>query len=160
MVPRKFSYIWYFQQFGINATKFKKREIILKVTLFAAVAVVDAKAPCYLNQEVNLHRYRKILLSFSFRLKQKLWKGYITCISKEIINWDQSLWTPCVFVLLVSTWVDLIPDPYSPSAFLHSRCEKKRKSLKIRLVLMGFDFVDNSVIPFFFKHCQCTQYCM
>ena len=66
--------------------KVKKREIILKVTLFAAVAVVDAKAPCYLNQEVNLHRYRKILLSFSFRLKQKLWKGYITCISKEIIN--------------------------------------------------------------------------
>ena len=28
----KFSYIWYFQQFGINATKFKKRQFILKVT--------------------------------------------------------------------------------------------------------------------------------
>ena len=66
--------------------KVKKTRNHFKSDAFAAVAVVDAQAPCYLNQEVNLHRYRKILLSFSFRLKQKLWKGHITCISKEIIN--------------------------------------------------------------------------
>ena len=68
--------------------KVKKTRNHFKSDVFAAVAVavVDAKAPFYLNHVVNLGRYRKILLSFSFRLKQKLWKGYITCISKEIIN--------------------------------------------------------------------------
>ena len=44
--PRKFAYISHFQWIGINATKFEKREFILKVTL-SSVAVVDAKAPYY-----------------------------------------------------------------------------------------------------------------
>ena len=44
--PRKFAYISHFQWIGINATKFEKREFVLKVTL-SSVAVVDAKAPYY-----------------------------------------------------------------------------------------------------------------
>ena len=40
---KEFAYIWYFQQIGINSTKFeRKREFIFKVTF--AVVVVDAKA--------------------------------------------------------------------------------------------------------------------
>ena len=55
--------------------KVKKTRNHFKSDIFAAVAVVNAKASFYLNQEVNLHCYRKILLSFPFCLKQKLWKG-------------------------------------------------------------------------------------
>ena len=43
--PEKFTYIWHFQQIGINATKIEKTGIHFKTDVFAAVAVVDAKAP-------------------------------------------------------------------------------------------------------------------
>ena len=38
-------HICHFQQIGINATKFEKTGIHFKTDVFAAVAVVDAKAP-------------------------------------------------------------------------------------------------------------------
>ena len=43
--PGKFAYTCHFQQIGINATKFEKTGIHFKTDVFAAVAVVDAKAP-------------------------------------------------------------------------------------------------------------------
>ena len=43
--PGKFAYTCHFQQFGINATKIEKTGIYSKTDVFAAVAVVDAKAP-------------------------------------------------------------------------------------------------------------------
>ena len=43
--PGKFAYICNFQQIGINATKIEKTGIHFKTDVFAAVAVVDAKAP-------------------------------------------------------------------------------------------------------------------
>ena len=43
--PGKFAYTCHFQQIGINATKIEKTGIHLKTDVFAAVAVVDAKAP-------------------------------------------------------------------------------------------------------------------
>ena len=43
--PAKFAYNCYFQQIGIIATKIEKTEIHFKTDVFAAVAVVDAKAP-------------------------------------------------------------------------------------------------------------------
>ena len=42
--PGKFPYICNFQQMGINATKIEKTGIHFKTNVFAAVAVVDAKA--------------------------------------------------------------------------------------------------------------------
>ena len=44
-IPGKFAYIWQFQRIGINATKFLKTRIHFKSDVFAAVAVVLAKAP-------------------------------------------------------------------------------------------------------------------
>ena len=41
----KFAYTCHFQQIGINATKIEKTGIHSKTDVFAAVAVVDAKAP-------------------------------------------------------------------------------------------------------------------
>ena len=41
----KFAYTCHFQQIGINATKIEKTGINFKTDVFAAVAVVDAKAP-------------------------------------------------------------------------------------------------------------------
>jgi len=38
-------HLGHFQQIGINATKFEKTGIHFKTDVFAAVAVVDAKAP-------------------------------------------------------------------------------------------------------------------
>ena len=43
--PGKFAYTFHFQQIGINATKIEKTGIHFKTDVFAAVAVVDAKAP-------------------------------------------------------------------------------------------------------------------
>jgi len=43
--PGKFAYTCHFQQIGINATKTEKTGIHFKTDFFAAVAVVDAKAP-------------------------------------------------------------------------------------------------------------------
>ena len=44
--PGKFAYTFsHFQQIGINATKIEKTGIHFKPDVFAAVAVVDAKAP-------------------------------------------------------------------------------------------------------------------
>ena len=43
--PGKFAYTCNFQQIGINATKIEKTGIHFKTDVFAAVAVVDAKAP-------------------------------------------------------------------------------------------------------------------
>ena len=43
--PGKFAYTCHFQQTGINATKIEKTGIHFKSDVFAAVAVVDAKAP-------------------------------------------------------------------------------------------------------------------
>ena len=43
--PPKLAYIWHFWRIGINATKFEKTRIHLKSDVFAAVAVVDLKAP-------------------------------------------------------------------------------------------------------------------
>ena len=45
--PGKFAYTCHFQQIGINATKIEKTGIHFKTDVFAAVAVVDAKAPYY-----------------------------------------------------------------------------------------------------------------
>ena len=42
---REIHYICHFQQIGINATKIEKTGIHFKTDVFAAVAVVDAKAP-------------------------------------------------------------------------------------------------------------------
>ena len=43
--PGKFGYNYNSQQTGINATKIEKTGIHFKTDVFAAVAVVDAKAP-------------------------------------------------------------------------------------------------------------------
>ena len=43
--PGKFAYTCNFQQIGINASKIEKTGIHFKTDVFAAVAVVDAKAP-------------------------------------------------------------------------------------------------------------------
>ena len=43
--PAKFAYNCYFQQIGMIATKIKNTEIHFKTDAFAAVPVVDAKAP-------------------------------------------------------------------------------------------------------------------
>ena len=43
--PGKFADTCHFQQIGINATKIEKTGIYFKTDVFAAVAVVDAKAP-------------------------------------------------------------------------------------------------------------------
>ena len=43
--PGKFAYTCHFQEIGINATKIEKTGIHFKTDFFAAVAVVDAKAP-------------------------------------------------------------------------------------------------------------------
>ena len=45
--PGKFASTCHFQQIGINATKIEKTEIHFKTDVFAAVAVVDAKAPYF-----------------------------------------------------------------------------------------------------------------
>ena len=47
LTPGKFSYIWHFQVIGMSATKFEKARIRFKSDIFAAVAVVNAKAPKY-----------------------------------------------------------------------------------------------------------------
>ena len=47
--PGKFAYTCHFQQIGINATKIEKTGIHFKTDVFAAVAVVDAKAPFWLG---------------------------------------------------------------------------------------------------------------
>ena len=47
--PGEFAYTCHFQQIGINATKIEKTGIHFKTDVFAAVAVVDAKAPCFLH---------------------------------------------------------------------------------------------------------------
>ena len=43
--PGKFAHTCHFLQIGLNATKIEKTEIHFKTDVFAAVAVVDAKAP-------------------------------------------------------------------------------------------------------------------
>ena len=43
--PGKFAYSCHSQQIGINATKIEKTGIYSKTDVFAAVAVVEAKAP-------------------------------------------------------------------------------------------------------------------
>ena len=43
--PGKFAYTCHIQQIGINATEVEKTGIHFKTYVFAAVAVVDAKAP-------------------------------------------------------------------------------------------------------------------
>ena len=45
--PGKFASTCHFQQIGINATKIEKTGIHFKTDVFAAVAVVDAKAPYF-----------------------------------------------------------------------------------------------------------------
>ena len=45
--PEKFAYTCHFQQTGIHATKIEKTGIHFKTDVFAAVAVVDAKAPYF-----------------------------------------------------------------------------------------------------------------
>ena len=43
--PGKYAYIWHFRRIWMNATKFEKTRIHFKSHVFAAIAVVDAKAP-------------------------------------------------------------------------------------------------------------------
>ena len=45
----KFAYFRHFQRIGINSKKFEKTPIHFKSDVFAAVAVVDAKTPYYLD---------------------------------------------------------------------------------------------------------------
>ena len=45
--PGKFAYTCHFQQIGINATKIEKTGIHFKTDVFAAIAIVNAKAPLY-----------------------------------------------------------------------------------------------------------------
>ena len=51
--PGKFAYTCHFEQIGINATKIEKTRIHFKTDVFAAVAVVDAKAPYYSHHVVS-----------------------------------------------------------------------------------------------------------
>ena len=43
--PGKFAYTCHFQQIGINVTKIEKTGIHFKTAIFAAITIVDAKAP-------------------------------------------------------------------------------------------------------------------
>ena len=52
--PGKFAYTCHFQQIKINATKIEKTGIHFKTDVFAAVAVVDAKAPCAARTEPGI----------------------------------------------------------------------------------------------------------
>ena len=45
--PGKFAYTCLFQQIGTNATKVEKTGIHFETDVFAAVTVLDAKAPYY-----------------------------------------------------------------------------------------------------------------
>ena len=54
--PVKFAYIFHFQQTRINPTKIEKTRMHFKSDVFAAVAVVDAKAPYYLRIRENTLR--------------------------------------------------------------------------------------------------------
>ena len=54
--PGKFAYTCHFQQIGINATKIEKTGIDFKTDVFAAVAVVDAKASSYMEYRPPLGR--------------------------------------------------------------------------------------------------------
>ena len=47
--PGKFAYTCHFQQIGINKLKIEKTGIHFKTDIFAAVVVVDAKAPYLLT---------------------------------------------------------------------------------------------------------------
>ena len=55
--PGKFAYTCHFQQIGINATKIEKTGIHFKTDVFAAVAVVDAKAPYYRRKKKRNTNY-------------------------------------------------------------------------------------------------------
>ena len=48
--PGKFAYTCHFQQIGINTTKIEKTGTRFKTDVFAAVKVVDAKAPYLLGE--------------------------------------------------------------------------------------------------------------
>ena len=65
--PGKFAYTCHFQQIGINATKIEKAGIHFKTDVFAAVTVVDAKAPYYLKQPSRVWKVvpNSQLISFS-----------------------------------------------------------------------------------------------
>ena len=50
--PRKFAYICHFQQIGIKATKFEKREFVLKVTLSLPLPSSMLKLPVNIGYQV------------------------------------------------------------------------------------------------------------
>ena len=56
--PGKFAYTCHFQQIGINATKIEKTGLHFKTDVFAAVAVVDAKAAYYCKHGHNKSQHR------------------------------------------------------------------------------------------------------
>ena len=58
--PGKFAYTCHFQQIGINATKIEKTGIHFKTDVFAAVAVVDAKAPYFIRMTCTFLLHRQI----------------------------------------------------------------------------------------------------
>ena len=65
--PEKFAYICHFQQIGINATKTEITEIHFKTDcFFAAVAVVDAKAPWLIEVEERMASVRAQEKVFNF----------------------------------------------------------------------------------------------
>ena len=58
--PGRFAYTCHFQQIGINATKIKKTGIHFKTDVFAAVAVVDAKAAYYAKVKARAKKTREV----------------------------------------------------------------------------------------------------
>ena len=56
--PEKFANTCHFQQIGINATKIEIRGIHFKADVFAAVAVVDVKAPWLIEVEERMASVR------------------------------------------------------------------------------------------------------
>ena len=56
--PEKFAYTCHFQQIVINATKIEITEIHFKTDVFAAVVVVDAKAPWLIEVEERMASVR------------------------------------------------------------------------------------------------------
>ena len=56
--PGKFAHTCHFQQIGINATKIDKTGIHFKTDVFAAVAVVDAKAPYIIHKHNVTFQFR------------------------------------------------------------------------------------------------------
>ena len=92
--PGKFAYTCHFQQIGINATKIEKTGNHFKTGVFAAVAVVDAKAPYYMAESASGQDGRDFP-RWSREENFSIWpynESLIdrACLIKKVVYWPRS----------------------------------------------------------------------